>query len=216
MLWRAHDPNWLEGPEWIVNYLMSVIAARMSSHPRLDVPLLTNLDDARRLMAGVPLAVKTIGARRMRAVSRLLPVGPDADITQIVRFRSQHRDELIAFRGLIEGLLRRSQAVPEGERDFEARLARAEELRRHLVGELAVVRSIAPPLTIALSITAIAAPVIEASYYSAAVAFGGLGYLLASHTAAARRDRTARRDKLVYAALASRAFAVHRADDLLG
>jgi hypothetical protein len=207
--------GWLEGPTWVANYVMSVLATRMASHPGLDVSLVTNLRSAVRLVAGVPQIKLAAGSRRVRAVSRLLPIGPDAELAEILRFRERHRAELRGFRGLVECLVRRSPDGSDGEADFDARLRQAEEVRRHLVGELEAVRTAAPPLPIAISITAIAAPAVEASYYSAAAAVAGLGYLLYTRGAAARRERAARRDKLVYAALAAKTFAARRGDDIL-
>jgi len=59
------------------------------------------------------------------------------------------------------------------------------------------------------------APAIEASPYSATVAAGGLAYLLLQRGEAARRERTAHRDRFVYAALAANRFMPRAGDDLL-
>jgi hypothetical protein len=215
LLWPSHCDDWLEGPTWVASYVMSVLATRMASHPRLNASLVTNLRSAGRLVAGVPQVEFAAASRRVRAVSRLLPIGPDAELAEILRFRERHRAELRRFRGLVEGLVRRSPDGPDGEADFDARLRQAEEVRRHLVGELEAVRTAAPPLPVAISIATIAAPAVEAAYCSAAVAVAGLGYLLYTRGAAARRERAARRDGLVYAALAAKTFAARRGDDVL-
>jgi hypothetical protein len=73
----------------------------------------------------------------------------------------------------------------------------------------------APSLSIALSITAMAAPFAEASYYSAAAAFAGLASLPWQRGTAGRRQRRARADKLVYAALTAKRFRAGRSEDLL-
>jgi hypothetical protein len=215
LLWRSFRNDWLEGPDWVVGYLMSALAMRMASNPELDASLITNIASAERFVVGSARSPQSRADRRVRAVSRLLPVGPDAALNEIVRFREQHRRELREFRGFIESLVRRSTMDADGEADFGGRLRQAEQLRRHLVGELEAVPSTAPALPIVLSITAIAAPMVEASYYSMAAGVGGLGYLLYTRGTATRRARHAQQDKLVFAALVERAFASRRGDDVL-
>lgn len=215
LLRRSYRDDWLEGPEWVVDYLMSVLATRMASNPDLDVSLVTNLASADRFVSGAPRLERLRADRRIRAVSCLLPIGPDAELDEIMRFREQHRSELHAFRGFVESLVRRSSIEPAGEPDFNARLRQAEQLREHLVGELDAVPSTAPALPIMLSITAIAAPMVEASPYSAAAGVAGLGYLLYTRSSAARRTRQARQDKLIFAALVEKTFAARRSDDIL-
>lgn len=215
LLWPSYGGGWLEGPAWVVGYVMSVIATRMALHPELNASLLTNERAAERLVAGAAGNDQTRWSRRMRAVARLLPIGPGAEIAEIIRFREEHAAERRAFRGLIESLIRRSPENLDGEFDFETRLREAERLRRHLEGEVMAINSSAPPLPIALSVAGMIAPLIETSYASAGAALAGLGYLLHSRGSARARERTARRDKLVYAALAANAFAPRRSDDLL-
>lgn len=215
LVWPSYGRDWLEGPAWVIDYLMTVIATRMATHPDLNVSLLTNLQSAERLVVGVPNGEQVRWSRRLRAVARLLPIGPDAELAKIIRFRETHVGELREFRGHVEALIRRSPEGPDGEADFEARLRQAEGLRRHLEGELEAVRTLAPALPIFLTISAITAPTVEASYYSAAAAAASLGYLLYTRGAAQRRERAARRDKLVYAALAAKAFAARSSEELL-
>lgn len=214
LLRRSDQHYWLEGPDWVVDFVMSTLATRMASNPRLDVSLVTNLAYAEQLVSGAQDSERVKTNRRVRAVSRLLPIGPDAELDEILQFRERHSRELRAFRGFIEGLIRRSASDAQGEADFDARLHRAEELRAHLVGELDTVGS-GPILPIMLSVTSIAAPTLEASPYSAAAGVLGLGYLIYTQSSAARRTREARRDKLVYAAIAEKTFAARRAEDIL-
>ena len=215
LLWPTYSRDWLEGPAWVIDYVMSVLALRILANRDLNLSLLTNLPSAERLVAGIPLRYRTSGSRRLRAVARLLPIGPDAQLEQILDFRQRHQRELRDFRGFLEGLLRRSPGGHDGEADFEARLRRAEEVRDHLVGELGSIRTTAPAFPIALSMSAIAAAVVEASHYSAAAGIAGLGYLLYTRAAAVRREGDVRRDKLVFAALTTRTFAARRGNDIL-
>ncbi len=215
LLWATHHPDWLEGPAWVVGYLMSVLAVRISLHPDINASLVTNEQSAERLVVGLKRVAQDRSVRRLRAVSRLLPVGPDADIAEIVSFRQNHRRELQSFRQFVEALALRHPTGEEGEQNFEARLRGAEELRRHLVGELEAVRESFAPMPLALSVAAIAAPMAEHSPFSTTVGVGGLGYLLYTAARAHQRYRAARKDKLVYAAYAAGRFAARRADDLL-
>lgn len=215
LLRRLQRDDWLEGPDWVVDYVMSALATRMASNPDLDVSLVTNLASADRFVSGAPRLERLRADRRIRAVSRLLPIGPDAELDEIMRFRERHERELRSFRGFVESLVRRSSIEPADEPDFNARLRQAEQLRKHLVGELDAVPSTAPALPIMLSITAIAAPIIEASHYSAAAGAVGLGYLLYTRGSATRRARQARQDKLIYAALVEKTFTARRDDDIL-
>ncbi|WP_143755046.1 hypothetical protein [Caulobacter sp. B11] len=215
LLWPSYRSDWLEGPAWVVEYVMSVFATRMALHPQLNASLLTNQRAAERLVAGVAMGEQTRWSRRMRAVMRLLPIGPGAEIAEIVRFKETHARELRSFRSLIESLIRRSPDGEAGEFDFAARLRQAEMLRDHLVGEVSAIRTTAPPLPIALSIAGMVAPLVEASYASAGAALAGIGYLLHTRGSARTRERTAYDDKLVYAALAANSFAPRRSDDIL-
>ncbi|KXV35667.1 hypothetical protein AD942_00315 [Gluconobacter japonicus] len=216
LLWKIYHEEWLEGPTWVIEYIMSVLALRIVANRNLNLSLLTNLPSAGRLVAGIPPRNQTLNSRRLRAVAQLLPVGPDAEIKQILKFREQHQPELRAFRGFLETLLRRSPTGHDGEADFEARLREAERVRNHLVGELDSIRKEAPALPIALSIAAIAAAAVEISPYSTGVGVAGLGYLLHARGVAARREGKARHDKLVFSALTAKTFAARRSDTVLG
>ncbi|MBM6595359.1 hypothetical protein [Microvirga pudoricolor] len=215
LLWPTYGDGWLEGPTWVCDYVMSVLATRMMSHPHLNVSLLTNQPFANRLVVGLPQKRPSAMTRRMQALARLLPVGPDAEIHDIMRFRDDHRRELKHFRQFVEQLIVRSKEGPEGQGDFEARLREAERLKAHLVDELRAMRSRIPPAAIVLSVAPIAASLIENAYYSAATAVAGLGYLLYTRAGESRREREVMSDKIVYAALASRDIAARRAEDVL-
>jgi hypothetical protein len=81
----------------------------------------------------------------------------------------------------------------------------AEDLRRHLIGELEAVSSNGY-LEVALSIGTVAASLIERSPWTAGVAAAGLGYLLLKRMAMAQRERATLSNHLIYAALASQHF----------
>lgn len=213
LLWHSSD-DWLEGPSWVVDYIMSVLATRMMLHPDLNLSLISDDQTASRLVAGTGHDQRIVANRRLKAVTRLLPIGPDANIDNMVRFRNDHRAELRMFREAVEYLSLHSPIGPDGDLDFDARLTQAERLRNHLVGELQLVRSMAPPITIALSVASIVAPLAETAYFSAAAGALGLGYVIYSLAQGYGRQRTAKSDKLVYAALASHAFSARSYRDV--
>jgi hypothetical protein len=210
------DPKgWLEGPAWVCDYVMSVLATRIMNHPGLNLSLLTNQPFANRVVAGVPPSRRSAVARRVEALARLLPIGPDAEIDEILRFRRRHEQELKQFRRFVEQLVLRSGEGPDSQMDFERRLRDAERLRADLVDALRDLPSRPSPVDIGLAIAPVAASITEDAYYSAGAAVCGLAVLLYRQSEAYRRRRAISSDKLVYAALAERKIAARRADDLL-
>ncbi|MGO6859805.1 hypothetical protein ACCS99_20055 [Rhizobium ruizarguesonis] len=202
--------EWLEGPVWVINYLMSIFAARILA-ARDDLPLITDEISSSRLIAGKAVQGESSN-RRVKALARLLPLGPGAEIADIARFKEGHQRELQQFREFITYLITRDR------RDgmFEIRLREAERLRTHLVEELSAIRSAIPPVQIGLAIASVAAPLAEHSPYSAAVGVLGLGYLVTSWAARHRRERAIMNDKLVFAALADQRFAPRHSGNVLG
>ena len=89
MLQRSNGSDWLEGPAWIAEYIMSVLATRIMGHSELKLSLVTNQAAAMRLVAGVPASRRA--TRRLQAVACLLPIGPDATIDDVMTFRQNHK-----------------------------------------------------------------------------------------------------------------------------
>ncbi len=202
--------EWLEGPVWAINHLMTVFASRILAGNE-GLPLITDEISSSRLVLGKDPRGQ-ISDRRVKALARLLPLGPGADIGDIARFKKDHQVELQQFREFITDLTMRDLRAGM----FEARLNDAERLRAHLIGELRAVRSDIPPIQIALSVASVAAPLIENAPYSAAVGVVGLGYLVHSWATRQRRERAVMGDKLVFAALADRRFTPRHTSDILG
>jgi len=208
------DGSWMEGPAWVIEYLMSMLATRIVTQID-DLPLITDEENARLAVTGVRSAARNNNVRRLKAVTTLLPAGPDISLEDILRFREEHPEELANFRRFVTELTTRNSA----DEDFEYRLRAAEEVRNRLVARLEQVPSRLPAAEIVLSASALAAPLVEHSYYSAAAAALGLGHLLLRTAEQARQYRQVRRavmqDKLVFAALAAKRFAPGWGDEVL-
>lgn len=213
LLWKTSEWDWLEGPVWVIEYVMSVLAIRILMDA--DLALVTDHPSARGLVAGPIRRDVSRDKRRLQAVTTLLPVGPDVSVDHILRFRDDHRRELREFRMFVEALAFRSVDSGEDAESFSARLRSAEEVREYLVGKLEAVRSSAPPLAIALSVASVAAPAFEGSPYSLAASAMGLGYLLLQQQRARASERRMLKDKLVYAAIAADHFRPKRAAAVL-
>jgi hypothetical protein len=117
LLWRSRGSDWLEGPRWVIDYIMSVLAVRIMAHPELRLSLVTDQASALSWVAGVLQPQRS--NKRLQALSRLLPIGPDALIDDILTFRQAHGHELKKFRGVIESLVIRS--VEGSNQDWDLR-----------------------------------------------------------------------------------------------
>ncbi|TBD47120.1 hypothetical protein [Rhizobium ruizarguesonis] len=190
------DDGWLEGPQWVIDHLMVVLAMRILAQSE-DLPLITSRKDAKRLAVG-RLHESTRDVRRVAAVAKLLPVGADATIDQIVRFKVRHGEELRRFRTVINDLLKGEVEIDV----FYRRLDEAERMRYELANELRVLETRVPGWDLALSCAGVAAPFLENSPYSVAAATVGFGYLVYKLSQERLQARRRRDKKLVYAALA--------------
>ncbi|WP_404862914.1 hypothetical protein [Georhizobium sp. MAB10] len=213
-----HGPNedrdWLEGQHWVIQHLMSLIAARVLANHQ-QMPLITDENEAKINLVGSRHSSLTSAKRRLLAVQRLLPIGPDVNIADIVSFRRRNATSLAEFRQLVTELSLRSAEGERGEVDFERRLQAVEQHRRELVRSIQEIQSGRPAITIAISAASIIAPVLEQSPYSVAAGFAGFAYVLWNESANHRRQRQIMRDRLVYAALAQHEFAPRDVDELL-
>lgn len=212
MLWRSNASDWLEGPSWVVDYIMSVLATRMIAHPELKMSLVTDQSFASRLITGTSDSRRVV--RRLKLLARLLPIGPEATIDDILNFRQENRQELKQFRSLVEGLILRSRGELDGQNEFEARIREAERLRDHLVDRLRAVSS-RNYTELALSISNVVAPLIEHSLYSVGAAVGGLAYIILKMAKKSQQKRDIMSERLIYSALAVRRFAPQSSDSLL-
>ena len=192
------DDNWLEGPEWVVAHLMSYLALQISAHSPRSLPLVTDQRAAARVMVGPREAV--LESRRIRAVSRLLPVPPGARPSELAAFREQHGRELRNFRDYLNALITRDPFNPDGEDRLEARIRQAEELRAHLVGEM---RSFDwRDRGIAISILALStgAALPDHAPWTFGAGLVGLGLTGAQALSSRERRRRAENSRLIFAA----------------
>ncbi|RVK27326.1 hypothetical protein [Sinorhizobium meliloti] len=187
--------EWLEGPRWVIDHLMTVIAIRILAR-REGLSLITSEAEAKKVTIGSS-AARTRNERRIEAVSRLLPVGADVDLRQIVRFKEAHGEELRRFRRVIDDLVRGDVAGDV----FRARMNQAEQLRAELIEELRTLDSRVPGIDIALSAASLVAPIVEQSPFSAAVAATAFGCLVYRMSRQRLQVREIRNRQMMYAAL---------------
>lgn len=192
------DGAWLEGPAWVVGRVMAYLAVQTALHSRRPLPLLTDERAAARAVVGSEEA-RTM-SRRVRAVSRLLPVPADIPPVEIERFRRRHRHELTAFREYIAHLTDPYPTAREVEASFEEQLQEAERVKAHLIGEMNDFqwRKFGPDISI-LALT-VGASAIEQSPWSAGVGLLGLVIAGARGAAEFRNRLAAVKSPLVYAA----------------
>jgi hypothetical protein len=201
-----NDDMWLEGPVWVVEHLMNVLALRILA--RNDMSLITDRKDSHSAVTGLGRGDARLSEtrRRARAIRRLLPVAPDLDVETLLAFRQDHQTELRRFRQYVRELMMSSR----DDQDFRDKVRDAELIRERLALRLQRLPSRIPPAEIILSLASFAAPIAERSYLSAAATGLGLGYLVLKHTKQRRDERREQVElsehKLIFAALASRAF----------
>ncbi len=192
--------EWLEGPAWLVDSLMTYIAAQISLSSPTPLPLISNDDSASRILMGRELPA--VG-RRLEAVTRLLRVPPTAEPSELRAFRDTHREELRRFRLFVTELVARRDE-PENGYDLDTRLAEAERVRDHLEGELSAVSWSGDAPTIALTAIAFGAAAAETALWSAGAGLLALLYGLGDVAGRYRVRHDAGREPLAYATQVAR------------
>lgn len=215
LLWEATDHSWLEGPQWVVDRIMSAIAVRMLADPDKNLALVTDELQAQSVLTEGDSRTQRRRERRLEAIMTLLPVAPNVPIEKLLKFREAHARELREFRSFVESLAFRSADADERDEDFRPRLRQATEHRNHLIGELQTIQSRSSPVAIAISAAAVLAPALEGSRYSLAASALGMGYLLFQHNRAMAERNKIISDRMVYAATAVSHFRPTRTEDIL-
>jgi hypothetical protein len=201
LLARGQD-RWLEGPEWVVAHLMSYLALQISAHAEMQLPLITDQGTAAQVMVGPRQA--SLDSRRLRAVTRLLAVPPDARLADIASFRERHSRELRSFRNYITALITRDPADATGGERFEERLREAREVRAHLVGEMESFNWRESGIAIAITALSTGAARLDHAPWTVGAGLVGLGLIGMQALSARDRRRRAEGSRLVYAAKVSR------------
>lgn len=204
-----HDHDWLVGPEPVAVMIMTVLAERILRHGDADA-IITNKTKALEVAAGrgVLGQAQREYDRRLQSVTRLLPVAPWVPPDKLARFKEDHSLELRNFRAFVEQLIRRNT----DDDLFETRLAAAEGLRDELSNELRAIEACRGAPTLGLWVADVVAPLLEASFFSAAA---GALRRLGSKATDRRRDREVRREGLAYAAMARSALRPRTSDEIL-
>lgn len=190
--------GWLQGPDWVVAHLMSYLALQISEHSDDPLPLITDERAAARVMAG-PRETAPI-SRKLRAVTSLLPVPPDARIADIDTFRQRHRRELDSFRSYVNVLISCDPASQEGEERFEGRLRDAQDVRRHLVGEMRDFNWRERGLAITILALATGAAPLDDAPWTFGAGLIGLGLTGMQALSVRERQRRAETSRMIYAA----------------
>jgi hypothetical protein len=204
------DDQWLTGPEPVCIRVMTALAQRILRSGEAAA-IVTNRSAALQMASREPLDHSTYYSRRLDAVSRLLPVSPSISPEALARFKADHASALRRFRSFVERLIRRDA----NESMFEARLAEAEELRDNLIGELETIGARGGASPFALIIANIVAPLLEASFFSAAANGIGLMDLTRTRARDQRRRHEIGGEGLAYAALARTTLRARTSDELL-
>jgi len=192
------EDGWLEGPEWVVAHLMSYLALQISGHSRQPLPLITDQRAAARLMVGPREA--TLESRRIRAVTRLLPVPPEARLADLATFRERHTRELRSFRDYINALITRDPSNLNGEERFEERIRDAERARAHLMGEMRSFDWRDRGLAISILALSTGAAPLDHAPWGLGAGLIGLGLTGAQALSARGRRQRAEGSRLIYAA----------------
>lgn len=195
LLHRA-EGFWLEGPEWVIDHMMSYLAFQLSRQSSNRLPLVSD-----ERASAIPIRKQNVRAmsRRLISVTSLLPVPPDANPKDLEKFRRRHRDELETFRTYVNSLIGADPRTQAGDARFQDRLREAQRVRDHLVNEMATFnwRDFGPTLVVSLATTA--APFIEEAPWSATAAAIGAGMAAGQAMASFRRRRRALDSPLIYA-----------------
>lgn len=207
------EGDWLEGPRWVCAHVMAYLALQLSSHPELQIPLVTDEDSAQRMMVGQARR-RNPGSRASRVLRALLPVPASATVSEIADFKDQHRQELLQFRDFVDALITRDDLDTVADGQLEERISEAIRLREHLENEISSAVWRRTAVNISLSATAAVAPALESSYFSMTAGLLALINLGAEAVRTGRRRRRARRSPVVYAALASQRWRPRNTDDV--
>jgi hypothetical protein len=199
----TESDSWVSAPDWMAIDLMNYLALQLSCSPDLGMDLVTD-----RGIAWTCLTGRAVGDyqadQRLRAITSLLPVGPDADVDGLLNFRARQSTELIKFRSYIEALLHDASS-PETRMtgQFEARLTEAERCRKELVQALETMRWGKVFGRVFVSALPMASSFADHSPWSAGAGLVSLGLQLREEWNTRQTGLRARRDPLAYAALAS-------------
>lgn len=199
----ATGDGWLEGHAWVVAHVMSYLAHQISAHSRRPLQLITNERAAAKFMVGTGLEGQLM-SRRMRAVSRLLPVPPEVPPVEIDRFRRENSSALEQFQTYVTSLVTRAPMTEEGDASFEEALSLAERARDHLTTEMRAFNWREQGALFSISALQIGAAHVEGDQWSMGVGLLGLGISGILAASAARKRNDANNSRLVYATRAVR------------
>ncbi|WP_419316816.1 hypothetical protein ACN2C7_10175 [Caulobacter sp. ErkDOM-E] len=185
--------GWLVGPRWAADQVLTYLALQMTTFSREEASLVTDTGAAWTRVTGITTSERR-RANELQTVTSLLPVAASTPIRELVRFRRQHARALQEFRDEIISVL----AAGSGDID----LRELHQRRDELVDDLKGFNLVSSTVSVAVTALPIGAALVEGSPWSAGAGIAALALGAWGEAQRGRRAYTARRDPMVYAAIA--------------
>lgn len=192
--WFHEDGDgWLVGPRWAAGQVLTYLALQMTAFSQEEASLVTDIGTAWTQVTGITASERRRD-RELRAVTSLLPVAGSKSTRELVRFRQRHARALQEFRDEITSVL----AAPDRNIDIRELQQRRDELVADLQGS----NMASSAVNVTITALPIGAALIEGSPWSAGAGIAALAHGAWNEARRGWRARVARRDPMVYAALA--------------
>lgn len=203
------DGQWVEGPTWIIEELITAMAAKILS-AKDNMPIITDRTSSLNLISqNINSDNKysiTQNKRRMDSIIKLLPVSPHINIDSLVEFKNAHHNELKNLQEFVVDLTR----IENSDEIFERDLSEAERLRDHLIDEINEIQRFPSEIEISLSAASVGAAIYDGGNASIAASALSLSYLLYNWMNKQKQKKLIEKDKLVFAARAEIKFSERR------
>lgn len=204
-LLKPERDGWFTAPAWVANEVLTYLALQMSAHAETPASLVTDSGPAWTRATGLTPAERRQG-RRLAAVAKLLPAAPQASVEDLIRFRRRHARALAEFHQVIADLTAADHRGSMEEIDASLALLEAEQRRDELIRDLRGANLFTASMQIGLTALPIAAAIMEGSPWSAGAGLPAVGYQLFEQGRQGVRSIRARRNPMIYAAIARARF----------
>lgn len=204
-LLKPERDGWFTAPRWVASEVLTYLALQMSAHSETPASLVTDSGPAWTRATGLTPAERRQG-RRLRAVAKLLPAASHAPVEDLIRFRRRHAHALAEFHQVIADLAAADHQGSTEELDASLALLEAEQRRDELIRDLRGSNLFTASVQVGLTALPVAAAIVEGSPWSAGAGLTAVGYQLFDQGRQGVRSIRARRDPMIYAAIARARF----------
>lgn len=192
--WLHEDGDgWLVGPRWAADQVLTYLALQMTAFSQEEASLVTDMETAWTQVTGVTPSERR-RARELQTVTSLLPIAGSTSTHELVRFRRRHARALQEFRDEIASVL--------AARDRNIDLRELQQRRDELIADLQGFNMASSAVNVTVTALPIGAALVEGSPWSAGAGIAALAHGAWNEARRSWRAYAARRDPMVYAAIA--------------